>query len=255
VYADPKLSQEFTVSGAIRLGPETQVSLVINPSDPSPRAGEKVGFEAVTSGASGTPTFTWFVDGKARSGGKKISETFKREGRYRVEVTVEYGQGGPSASKYLDIQVGEPKESKKDREGGGKKEDGGETGESDPQQPYDPYAGGYSDPYGGGSGYPGGSGTGAGSTAPTPPASPASPPKEQPAEPVDDGLVEVSGELVSGSAPAEVIAQTPGGAPEALQEGTPSEPGGVADWVWVTLGLLGLAALGALAEARGSRLR
>jgi hypothetical protein len=254
MFENPAGGQKFQLSGSIRIGPRAVLQVAIRVPDEKIRAGDKVTFAAASTAPVNSSTYTWTVNGVRKSGGRTFTQTFKADGRYSIAVEVTNG----SLKGYSEafVQVGEAKKSKKKREGGGKKKDGGETGQTTADDPYSGYpgdtgTGGYGG-YGGG-GYPGGTGTG--TRSPSAPAAPQAPEQKEPVEPVDDGLVQVSGDLVSSSAPAEVIAQAPGGgAPEALQEGSPAKPGGIADWVWVSLGLLALLALGMAAEKRGSRL-
>lgn len=236
---------------------EQAVSIAANPASGA-KAGEQVTFVAQPEGQSNgeTVSYTWkFGDGTSASGANP-KHTFRKKGQFSVKVTAK-GSAGFTASAAVTYSVDQKDQEKEKKE---KKE-------SESKDPDPPPASNSTDSYGGYDGYSGYGSYGGGSTSPyadgtSIPASPSTPvqpaapdPEEQVDPPVDDGLIEVTGELVSSSAPAATV--PPGTlAPEAAPEETPAaQKQGIHDGVWVFLGLMTLFALGGLAEKRGSRLR
>lgn len=254
-FVDPTgpriLTYSFSIPAVELVQSKQSVGIGANPANGS-KAGEKVTFAAQSNGAASgeSITYSWkFGDGSTGSG-PNPNHTFAKKGSFDVTVTAT-GTAGFSQTDTLNYQV-DPKKSKKKQKGGGDDKDGDQTGTDTNTDP------GYSTPYSGstyGTGVPGGSYPSP--AAPAGPSSTPAPQNEEPVVPPDDGLIAVTGELVSSSAPA--VTSPPGEAPaeDSLQEGTPEEPqkAGINDGVWVFLGLMALFALGGLAEKRGSRLR
>ena len=247
----PRILTFTRAAPAIKLVAAAKQSVEIVALPASAKAGETVNFSAQIDGlADGENTDeTWtFGDGTGEATSGK--HEFAAKGTYTIRLNVVGDQGFQGTDTKTYTVGAAKKDEKKDK-------DNDET--EDP-----PANGGYTDPYGGYS-YPGGTGDGyggypgaGGSTGATPGPSapaPATPkPEEKYEPPVDDGLITVSGELVSGSAPAATVA--PGdAAPETPATVTPSSDGfGISSEAWTVIGLLTLLGLGMLVEKRGSRL-
>lgn len=231
-------------------------TLEVSLSPPSKEitSGDSVRFKATVANSGGNPVeYQWsFGDGdtKKTSTGS-IAHTFRGKDRQFVVTVNVVGDGFRPGQDTSAITIGkvEPKKKeKKDDEETTPPADGGYT---------DPGYGGYTYPgsggYPGGSGgYPGGAGTspGAGSSTPADPQ-----PKDRTEPPVDDGLTMVTGELVSGSAPAQTTTPGESGAEPPVAV-TPTADGfAISSGAWTAIGLLALLGIGLLAEARGSRLR
>ncbi len=228
------------------------LSVTLSPASSTIKTGQSVTFSASVSNADGAKvTYTWdFGDGKGTGAGRsKMTRSFTGKDRqFYVTLTVSAPgfRDGTAGSVVTIGKVPKPKKPKKPKDKG-KKETPSDYGSTPGYGDY-----GSSGGTGGYGGYPGDFGSSPGSSSPTPSVPK---PDEKPEPPVDDGLVEVTGELVSSSAPA--ATSPPGGssAPETPATVTsPSSGEGIADWVLVVLGLGVLLGFGALVEKRGSRL-
>lgn len=245
----------FEKTDAKLLDPTKQASLAItlDPEVSKIKSGQSVTFNAKVNNANGAPvTYRWdFGDGKGSIAGKAtMTRAFTGKDRSFNVVVTASATGFKNGSGGAQVIIGKVKPPKNRPKKNDKKNEtpagngGGYTGGT-----------GYGTGTGGYGGYPGGTGTNPGYSPSTPSAPTPRKPEENPEPPVDDGLVEVTGELVSSSAPAST--SPPGGssAPETPATVTsPSSGGGIADWVLVVLGLGVLLGFGALVERRGSRL-
>ncbi len=209
--------------------------------------GQSVTFTA-TATPSGSYRYNWALEPgvERKDAGKTVTHKFKKAGTYKVAVGVYIGSDEDSAgSAGVQIQVGDPRKSDKDREGGGDNTD------SDA-----PSSGTYS-------------GDGGGSYTPsyTPaPAAPAPAPTPEPTptpEPPDMPDIATSGTTVEGNLLADVSDPPPSNilesAARAARDGNPKDDsgpdgGGVSEAAISIAGVLALLALGAGIETRQGRL-
>ena len=219
--------------------------------------GESVRFTASVSGgpAGADYTYDWvFGDGKKQDdGGRVVRHRFEEEGSYKVVVGVSIDDAKRSDPGTVRVQVGDPKQSDEDREGGG---DNGAAGAPDS---------GGSTGSDGGSSYDGGS-TYTPSYTPPPvtstpvPPTPTPPPAPKPPKPPD---VATSGTTVEGNLLADVGDPPPSGilesAAAAARDGNPKDDDGpdgadVPEAALSIAGVLALLGLGAGIETRQGRL-
>lgn len=231
--------------------PKPNLNVTLTPASSTIKTGQSVSFSASVTNANGARvTYTWdFGDGKGAGAGQpNMTRRFTGKDRqFYVTLTVSAPgfRDGTAGSVVTIGKVPKPKKPKKPKDKGKK-----ETPSDNSSTPgYGDY--GSSGGTGGYGGYPGDFGSSPGSSSPTPSVPK---PQEKPEPPVDDGLVEVTGELVSSSAPASTT--PPGGSSTPETPATVKSPAGegIADWVLVVLGLGVLLGFGALVEKRGSRL-
>lgn len=241
---------EFAVTRpTISLAKDTGIAVDLSADDTHIDVGDSINFEATPENlnAGEKVSYRWdFGDGTMKTTASKTqSHTFKKEGEFLVLITIVGQPSSRAASNGKRIIVGPAPKPKKDKKNKDKEDLPADTSTPD-------Y--GYSYPGGTGTGtggYPGGSSGSPGAASPNPTPEP----EKQPEPPVDDGLVEVSGELVSSSSPAPTM--TPGEAaaqppPVAV---TPAAEGfKISSEAWTVLGLLALLGFGLLAERRGSKL-
>lgn len=227
---------------------DSGITVDLNADPLSVDVGDPVRFQATPGNlkAGETVTYSWdFRDGTMKNGSSSLPHTFKKKGTYYVLVTVT-GSSGRRDTASKKIQVGpapKPKNEDKNKEKEDPPADDGTGG-------YDGYS--YPGGTGGYGGYPGGTGDSPGPASPTPPAPK---PEKQYEPPVDDGLVEVSGELVSSSSPAPTMSPGEAAAHPPPVAVTPASDGfKISSETWTVLGLLALLGLGLLAERRGSKL-
>ncbi|HTU13813.1 MAG TPA: PKD domain-containing protein [Solirubrobacterales bacterium] len=225
------------------------LNVTLSPKSKEIESGDRVDFRATVTNAGGKPLqyeWIWGDGNEDQTSTGNYGHTFRGKNKsFWVTVTVS-GPGFKDGQDAATITIGKVekpknKKKKKDKEDPPADEDTGGYG-------------GYSYPGGTGGygGYPGGTGTSPGAGTPMP-AAPE--PKPQPEPSVDDGLVEVTGELVSSSAPAPTM--TPGEAaaqPPPVAVAPTPEGFKISSETWTVLGLLALLGLGLLAERRGSKL-
>jgi plastocyanin len=115
----------FAVSGSAlaldEVGAELTVEVKASPSKADP--GEPVRFTASVSGGPSDADYTYnwvFDDGKKKDdGGSTVTHRFEEAGNYKVVVGVKIDDAQRSDSGHVRVQVGDPKQSDQDREGGG----------------------------------------------------------------------------------------------------------------------------------------
>lgn len=217
--------------------------------------GQSVTFTA-TATPSGSYRYDWTLEpGVARKdAGTTVTHKFKKAGTYKVAVGVYMSESDTDSAggDGVPIQVGDPKESDKDREGGGDNTD------SDA-----PSSGTYSGDGGSYSG-DGGSYTPSYTPAPSTPSTPAPAPPPTPSpDPPDMPDIATSGPTVEGNLLADVSDPPPSNilesAARAARDGNPKDPagpdgGGVSEAAVSIAGVLALLALGAGIETRQGRL-
>ncbi len=245
----------------ISLGSGEDYEIELSASRTTVKVGQKVTFRAKVTGqdAGESLSFSWdFDDGKSRNtSAGTIAHTFTRKGSFAVILNVS-GASGSGQSGIL-IEVGEPdrkpeENNKPEEQPEGNDGTGGQNGGS----------GGLGGGFGSGTGSFG-DGLGGGfpgalpgpavpvSPLPSPAPVPAPEPEPEPAAPVDDGLVEVQGELVDPL--GEVTVVTPGD-PQAEQSADPAPSGteqggfGIPGEAWALAGVGLLLGLGGFAELR-----
>jgi plastocyanin len=216
--------------------------------------GESVRFTASVSGgpADADYTYDWvFGDGEREDdGGKTVTHRFEEEGNYKVVVGVSIDDAERSDPGTVRVQVGDPKQSDEDREGGGDNgaagaPDSGSTTGSDGSATYTPS---YTPP-----------------ATPTPlPPAPTTPPTPTPAppEPPKPPDIPTSGTTVEGNLLADVSDPPPSNilesAARAARDGNPKDdaPDGadVPEAALSIAGVLALLGLGAGIETRQGRL-
>jgi hypothetical protein len=221
-------------------GPQA-VEIEASASDSKVDVGDKVQFSGkVVAGDASSLDFEWTVSGVTHSNDLNPRPyEFSEKGRYQVILTAASKSNGDVVGQDgFEIQVGEPRESDEDRDGGGKEDDGTDTGA------YDGTGSGYGSGYypSTGTGYPTDSSTGF--PTDTPPA-----PKTKAPEPPPPAGETVSGEVLSDAVvaePAPAEEETP-----TLQTGTEEdEGGGVPGAVVASVSVLSLLGLGAFREVR-----
>ncbi len=209
--------------------------------------GQSVTFTA-TAAPSGDYRYDWTLEpGVERDdAGKTVTHKFKKAGTYQVAVGVYMSESdtGAAGSAGVKIQVGEPKKSDKDREGGG------DNTSSDA-----PSSGTYSGD--------GGSYTPSYTPTPSAPSTPApAPPPAPTPEPSELPDIATSGTTVEGNLLADVSDPPPSNilesAARAARDGNPKDSGpdggGVSEAAISIAGVLALLALGAGIETRQGRL-
>lgn len=252
----------------VSIGVADDLSVSLRKSEAKIEAGGAVTLEARVKSPPGGQSFEYrwtFGDGRSQTTSKaSVKHTYRKKGSYLVVVTVT-ASGGAEGQGSGTLEVG--KSEKKDKKPE-KKPAGDGTGEDPPggAGPATGSGGSYDGGYGDGGlgsdyGLPGGYGyepgpSGAGSPAVPLPSqpfpAPAPQPDQQPQVPVDDGLVPVSGELVSGTSPAPVATiPAPGGGGETVSPAPgPGDPAGIPGGIWIAAGVFFLLALGGLSEIR-----
>lgn len=232
----------------------------LTPISKKVKSGESATFKASVTGSKGSAvTYQWSVDGVTRqtSGKPSFSYTFRGKDKRFSVVLIASASGfkDGQASSLITIGKVPPKPKPKPED----KNDENTT----PNTGTGTGTGGYGTGYGGyGSGYPGGTGNYQGSTGttPSPPAPSPTPPKPKPPEPpVDDGLIPITGELVSSTAPAATVSPGDPGAAAVLDPPTPDPEAdsagfGLPKETWTVVGILALFGFGMVAERRSSRL-
>ncbi|MGK2931326.1 MAG: PKD domain-containing protein [Solirubrobacterales bacterium] len=228
------------------------LAVSLSPAHEEIESGDRVAFTATVSNDSGKAVeYDWaFGDGATTiTDSGKISHVFRGKDKQFIVTVAVSSPGLRSAQDFSSITIGKVKKPKrKDKE---PKPEDSTPDASSTTGGYGGYgSGGYGSEGSGGSGT-GGSGSPSGGAAPSPGRSPA---PEQKSVPVDDGLVEVSGQLVASASPAATMS-----AGEAVTEAVPETPGksgalGVSTEAGMSLGLILLLGLGLLAERRGARL-
>ena len=245
-------ADQFAGSQTLILRAQTRspITVEVTASPEEIAAGESVTFEVSTPGAPpGTEyVFHWnFRDGSdpRRSRKRELTHKFEKAGSYPVLVSASTDSES-SQPEEVEVTVGEPKESEKDRSGGGEATGGGPSGLYDGSS----------------------SGGSSGSTTPyspsyTPPAPapykpvPTTPPSTLPSTPSKPGIATdgsfVEGNLLAdaGDPPSGSILES---AARAAREGTPRESeesgGGVPEVLLSLLAALALLGLGAALELR-----
>jgi hypothetical protein len=216
---------------------EGAVTVDAKASDTEIAAGEKVSFSGkVLDGDPSSVSFEWTVNGALYSPDLNPRPyKFKREGEYKVILTpISKATGEKFTADGFEVIVGEPKESDKDRDGGGTEDDGTDTGA-----------------YDGGSGYTypsTGTGYDTGASFPSTGEGLPETPKTKVPETAPSGET-VTGEVLSEVAPEEPPAEEESAT---LQTGTEEddEGGGVPGAVVASVSVLSLLGLGALREVR-----
>jgi hypothetical protein len=215
--------------------------------------GESVEFTASVSGgpADADYTYDWvFGDGRRKDdGGATVSHRFEEEGSYKVVVGVSIDDAERSDPGTVRVQVGDPKTSDEDREGGG---DNGAAAAPDS---------------GASTGSDGGTYTPSYTPPPTPTPVPPAPPTPAPAPPAltpdPPPDIATSGTTVEGNLLADVADTQPGNvlesAARAAREGNPTDDdgpdgAGVSEAALSIAGVLALLGLGAGIETRQGRL-
>ncbi|MBK5109987.1 MAG: PKD domain-containing protein [Thermoleophilia bacterium] len=246
----------------VTIGVADDLAVGLEASSRQVDAGDSVRFRAtVEDPPSGQALeYRWsFGDGRSRASSKaSVTHTYGKKGSYLVVVTATAGGASGQGSGAVEVGKDEPKKNS-GKNSGDDGTGGGASGGSGSGSGY-PYEGSY-----GGSGYgadygaPGDYGYDYGTSQPGNPVYPAAPPaantplpQTAPPAPVDDGLTPVSGELVSGTAPAPVATiPPPGGGDTIIEPAAPaSDPAGIPSAVWMIGGALFLVALGGLSEIR-----
>lgn len=99
---------------------DSDFALKAKASKLKPKTRESVAFSATATGAAGQKlTYTWNFNDGTTATGAEVTHRFKKDGYYRVLVSVR-GAGEPaSSSTVLKINVGKLAKSDKQREGGG----------------------------------------------------------------------------------------------------------------------------------------
>lgn len=216
--------------------------------------GESIAFTATVEGGPSDAeySYTWdFDDGKrVPDGRRKVTHTFAEAGTFRVLATAKIVGESRSDAGVVKIQVGDPKQSDKDREGGG---DNGaaEAPDSGPVTGFDgsaTYTPSYAPP--------------PVTSAPVPPA-PAPTPTPPAPKPTKPPAVATSGATVEGNLLADVGDSPPSGildsAARAARDGNPKDDdgpdgAGVPEAALSIAGVLALLGLGAGIETRQGRL-
>lgn len=241
----------------VTIGVDDDLSVSLRASPETVESGDDVTLRAKVKDppAGQSLEYRWtFGDGRSRTTSKSsVTHTYAKKGNFLVVVTVTT-DGGASGQGSGALEVGNSeKQQNSENDTGGDGTGGGGSGGTGT---------GSGDPYGGSGlgadyGIPGDYGYDYGATPPGAPAYPSAPPPgsnaapntdPRPAAPVDDGLVPIAGDLVSGTAPAPVASIPPpsGGA----QSVEPADPAGIPGAVWMIGGALFLVALGGLSENR-----
>jgi PKD domain len=253
----------------VTVGVADDLSVTLRKSEAKIDAGDGVTLEArVKSPPAGQDLeYRWsFGDGRSQTSSRSsVKHTYRKKGSYLVVVTVT-SSGGAQGQGSGTLEVGQTE--KKNRQSGKKQESGtggggsggsGSTG-GDSYGTGSGYGYG-SDGLGSGYGVPGDFGYGSGPSAAGVPVTPVPsqsgqtpvPQSDQQQVQVDDGLVPVSGELVSGTSPAPVTTiPAPGGGGESVAPPAESGdgPAGIPSGIWIVAGAFFLLALGGLSESR-----
>ena len=243
----------------ISVGSGVAYEVELSASRTKVKVGQKVTFTASVTGQSAgeSLSFDWnFNDGKSRTTtSKKVSHTFTSKGSFAVILDVSGNSGSGQSGILIEVEAKDQKKKNSDNQPDGNEGTGGINGGT----------GGTGDGFGTGTG---GFGTGTGSgfpgvlPGPAVPIAPTSPnpfpvPPPEPApgqeQPVDDGLVEVQGELVDPVSVGTLAApdQTP--VPESLDtapSGTEQGGFGIPGEAWALAGVGFLLGLGGFAELR-----
>ncbi len=241
----------------ISVGSGARYEVELSASRTKAKVGQKITFKAKVTGQDGgeSLSFDWnFNDGSSPTAEvPKVSHTFSSKGSYAVILDVTGASG--SGQTGILIEVGEVKKKLDDRDPDkdlkGNEGTGGQGGGD----------GGTGDGLGSGTG---GFGSGTGGGLPgvvAPPAEPSAPavppepkkPDPKPESPVDDGLVEVQGELVDPLSGATVVGP---GDPQVSESADPAPSGteqggfGIPGEAWALAGVGLLLGLGGFAELR-----
>jgi hypothetical protein len=245
---DYNSNKYFPVTGTTfnvaQTGGELEVKLKASKTKIKP--GQSVTFTA-TATPSGSYVYNWTLEPgvKRDDAGSTVTHKFKKAGTYKVAVGVYIGASDTDAggSGGVQIQVGDPKKSDKDRKGGGTNPDSGA-----------PHNGTYS----------GDSGSYTPSYTPTPsaPAPAPTPPPTPTPDPPELPDIATSGTTVEGNLLADVSDPPPANilesAARAARDGNPKDSapdgGGVSEAAISIVGVLALLALGAGIETRQGRL-
>jgi hypothetical protein len=244
-YNDKKYFPVGTTFAVTQTKTDLEVALKASRTKIDP--GQSVTFTA-TATPSGSYRYNWTLEpGVSRKdAGDSVTHKFKKAGIYQVAVSVYIGESDENAAGNagVQIQVGDPKKSDKDREGGGDNTDSGA-----------PSSGTYSGD--GGSYTPSYTPSTAAPSTPAP-APPATPAPEAP----DMPDIATSGTTVEGNLLADVSDPPPSNilesAARAARDGNPKDTGpdggGVSEAAISIVGVLALLALGAGIETRQGRL-
>jgi hypothetical protein len=245
-YNDKKY---FPIAGTTFAVTQTggELAVKIKASRTKIEPGQSVTFTA-TATPSGSYRYDWTFEPKVgrEDAGESVTHKFKKAGTYKVAVGVYMSESDTDSagSAGVRIQVGDPKESDKDREGGGDNTDSGA-----------PSSGTYSGD--------GGSYTPSYTPAPSVPSTPApAPPPPPTPDPPDMPDIATSGTTVEGNLLADVSDPPPSNilesAARAARDGNPKDPGpdggGVSEAAVGIAGVLALLGLGAGIETRQGRL-
>lgn len=246
--SDNNAKDVFTVpSGALEITLTKNDAPVVEAtaSDYKVRAGDKINFVGKVLSDHTNLDYRWSFGSQGTSVKLNPSFTFEKEGTYGVGFSATDPATGLEGFDTFNIEVGEPKESDEDRDGGGEEDDGDTTGVVTP-----PYVPPYIPPSYDPSDYP------TGSTDIPKVSDGDKKPKPAPAG------EQVEGELLDDTA-AEAVTPAPeeeqaspvlqSGTPQEDDDGGPSVPGAVAAGATV-LGLLGLGALTEMGGPLPSRL-
>lgn len=257
---DSNAGDSFEVSGTLVLRQQKRSALdvTVTASPKKIEEGESVTFEA---SASGGPTgasyiFRWDFrdDGPTKQGSEReVTHKFDKRGEYQVLVTASIPGSERSDPAVVEVTVGEPEDSDKDRSGGGTNTTGGaDSGASDGSS-------------GGGSTY-GGSTYGGGTSAPTytpPPPAPYTPPAPPPSttpEPPPPGIA-TDGSFVEGNLLADasdppsgsILESAARAARDGRQRDNDDSGGGAPEAALSVAAALALLGLGAGLESRQGR--
>jgi len=230
----------------------------LNASKTKVKVGQKVSFSAFVSGqASGESlSYRWqFGDGTVRTTSRgSVSHSFRKAGAFPVILGVS-GDSGAGQSGIL-IEVGEVKKPKPKPKPKPDEDQNPEPPSSEGNGGTGGFGGGYGGYGGGFGGGTGSSGSGTGGGAPMSPSlpRPAAPKDPEPDRPVtlDDGLVEVEGQLVDPDATTVVLPADS----DAVESADPASPGteqggfGIPGTAWTLMGVGLLMGLGMFAELR-----
>ena len=248
----------------VTVGVDDDLSVALTASPKKIDRGDTVKLRAKVGNAEAGQAFEFrwsFGDGRTEVTSKaSLTHVYRKTGTYSVIVTVTTAGASGQAAGTLTVGRSESKKRPEENSGGGTG-DGGSGGSGVGGDPYGNSYGGSGSgiDYGipGDYGYDSGLDYGSSQPGSVPPAvSPVAPtptPQVDLGPSPDDGLVPVSGELVSGSAPAPIATiPAPGGSDTIIEPATPaSDTAGIPTAVWMIGGALVLLGLGGLSEVRG----